>query len=138
MIESGRGYLEVLSEEDCRQLLARRNLGRIAFALDDQPEIFPVNYVSDESVIVFRTGEDTRLERSALHKVAFEIDDFDPSTGTAWSVMVKGVAQEITGGVDRYSVALRSQHVVPLAPGKREHWLAIYPSEISGRRFRVP
>ena len=127
----------MLSQEECRLLLAKRNLGRIAFSLDEQPEIFPVNYVADGSTIVFRTGEDTRLEQSVLRRVAFEIDDWDPSTESAWSVMVKGVAQEITGGVDTYSVALRSKQVVPLAPGKREHWLAIYPSEISGRRFRV-
>lgn len=137
MVESDPGYLEVLSEKECQRLLGERSVGRIAFALEGGPEIFPVNYVADESVIVFRTGEDTPLQQSALRKVAFEVDDWDTSTGVAWSVIVKGVAQEITGGLDRYSVALRSKPVVPLAPGKRERWLAIYPSDISGRRFRA-
>src|SRR5262244_4540597 len=137
MVESGPGYLEVLSEEECQRLLAERNIGRIAFTVDDQPEIFPVNYVANGSATVFRTGDETRLLESTERRVAFEIDDWDDSTRTAWSVMVRGVAQEITGGLDTYAVALRSHPVVPLAPGKRERWLAIYPTETSGRRLHL-
>ena len=135
MAESSPGYLEVLSEAECQRLLAGQRVGRIAFAVEGQPEIFPVNYVADGSAIVFRTGRDTRLQQSAMGKVAFEVDEWDPSTGTAWSVVVKGVAQEITGALDKYAHELRSHPIVPLAPGTREYWLAIYPSEVSGRRF---
>lgn len=130
--------LEVLSEEECRKLLARRNLGRVALTVDDQPEVFPVNYVADDSTIVFRTAEGTKLRESAMRKVAFEIDDWDPATGVGWSVVVKGVAREITGALDHLGVALRALPVIPLAPGKREYWIAIYPTEVTGRRFRVP
>ena len=130
--------LEVLSEADCQKLLTRRNFGRIALTIDGQPEVFPVNYVADDSRIVFRTAEGTRLQNSAMRRVAFEIDDWDPSAGVGWSVMVKGVAQEITDAIDHLASALRELPVVPLAPGKRERWLAVYPSEVTGRRFRVP
>lgn len=130
--------LEVLSEPECRELLARRSLGRISFTVGDQPEIFPVNYSADGTVIVFRTAQSTRLEDSVKRRVAFEIDDWDPETGIGWSVVVKGVAEEITRGIDEFAAALRSRPVVPLAPGRREHWIAVYPSEISGRRFRLP
>lgn len=129
--------LDQLSEKECQELLAAHNLGRIAFVVDEQPEIFPVNYVADGSTIVFRTADDTKLLKTAMRKVAFEIDGWDATNGTAWSVMVRGVAQEITGGIDRYAVALRAHKLVPLAPGKRERWLSVYASEISGRRFRV-
>ena len=137
MTESGPGHLEVLSEEECQKLLAGRTVGRIAFTVDGQPEIFPVNYVADGSTIVFRTGDETRLLESAQRRVAFEVDDWDTTAGMAWSVMVRGVVQEITGGLDKYSVALRSRPVVPLPPGRRERWLAVYPSEVSGRRFHI-
>ena len=130
--------LEVLSEQQCRELLARRSLGRISFGVDDQPEIFPVNYSADGSVIVFRTAQGTRLQESVMRRVAFEIDDWDPETGVDWSVVVKGVAEEITRGLDPFAAALRARPVIPLAPGKREYWIAVYPSEISGRRFRLP
>lgn len=130
--------LEVLSAVQCSDLLARRNLGRIAFSAGENQEILPVNYVADGSVIVFRTAEGTKLQHVAMRRVAFEIDDWDPMAGVGWSVVVKGVAQEITKGIDPFASALRKLHVVPLAPGKREHWVAIYPSEVSGRRFRLP
>ncbi len=130
--------LEVLTEPQCRELLARRSLGRFSFLVGDQPEIFPVNYAADGTVIVLRTAQGTKLQESIKRRVAFEIDDWDPETGIGWSVVVKGVAEEITSGLDPFAAALRTRPVVPLAPGKREYWIAVYPSEISGRRFRLP
>lgn len=130
--------LEVLSEEQCRVLLVRRSLGRISFTVDDRPEIFPVNYSTDGSAIVFRTADGTRLLESVKRRVAFEIDDWDPETGIGWSVVVKGIAEEITSGIDPFAESLRNRPVVPLAPGKRERWIAVYPSEMSGRRLRLP
>lgn len=128
--------IEALDEQECQELLKSRDLGRIAFADDAGPEIFPINYAADGSTVVFRTAEGTRLQDALKHRVAFEVDDWDSSTGVGWSVVVKGVAEEIKTGVDRFAVALRSHRVVPLAPGAREYWMAVYPSEITGRRFR--
>jgi hypothetical protein len=39
----------------------------------------------------------------------------------------------VTAGTDLYSKGLRQCGVQPLAPGKRECWIAIFPSEITGR-----
>lgn len=138
MGESDRsdGDIEVLTEDQCRELLASRDLGRIAFSIGDQPEIFPINYAADGSVVVFRTAPGTELERAITSRVAFEVDSWDPESRVGWSVVLKGVAQEVTTGIDPFSTALREHSVFPLAPGVREHWIAIYPSEISGRRFR--
>lgn len=127
--------LEVLTEQQCRELLATRDLGRIAFTIDEQPEVFPINYATDGSVVVFRTATGTKLEHSVLQRVAFEVDDWNPTSGVGWSVVVKGVAQVITGALDPFAEALRNRPVVPLAPGAREYWIAVYPSEITGRRF---
>jgi hypothetical protein len=127
---------EVLSEEQCRGLLESRDLGRVAFAIGDQPEILPVNYAVDGAVVVFRTAPDTRLAQSPLSRVAFEVDHWDQEMQSGWSVVVKGVAQEVTTALDPFAAALRSRKVVPAAPGERETWIAIYPSEITGRRFR--
>lgn len=127
--------LEILTEDQCRELLATRDLGRIAFSIGDQSEVFPVNYASDGSVVVFRTASGREPEHSVLRRVAFEVDDWDPAKGAGWSVVVKGVAEEITSGLDPFAEALRRRPVVPLAPGARERWIAVYPSEITGRRF---
>lgn len=128
--------LEVLDEEQCRSLIQTRNIGRIAFTFEGTPELFPINYAADGSTVVFRTAEDTRLQAAAKHRVAFEVDDWDATTGVGWSVVVKGIAEEITRGIDPFAVSLRSQPVIPLAPGAREVWIAVYPAEITGRRFR--
>ena len=127
--------LEVLTEQQCRELLATRDLGRIAFTIGEQPEVFPVNYASDGSMVVFRTASGTKVEHTVLRRVAFEVDDWNPTSGVGWSVVVKGVAEEITSGIDPFAEALRRRPVVPLAPGARERWIAVYPSEITGRRF---
>jgi nitroimidazol reductase NimA-like FMN-containing flavoprotein (pyridoxamine 5'-phosphate oxidase superfamily) len=128
--------IEELSEHECRELLASKDLGRIAFSIGEQPEIFPINYAADGSVVVFRTGVGTKLQNAVLTRVAFEVDDWDPDGRVGWSVVLKGIAQEVTTGIDPFSTALRARRVFPLAPGEREQWIAIYPSEITGRRFR--
>jgi len=126
---------EILGEQHCQHLLASKNIGRIAFSVQGEPEIFPVNYAADGSTVVFRTGEGTKLQLAVMLRVAFEVDDWDDATGAGWSVVIKGVAEEITSGIDPFAMALRSRPVVPLAPGAREYWIAVYPGEITGRRF---
>lgn len=128
--------MEVLSEEQCVQLLELHDLGRVALQLGDQPEVFPVNYATDGKIVVFRTARGTKLDQATEGRIAFEVDDWDPHTGIGWSVMLKGVAQEVKDAMDPFNEALRSRPVTPLAPGERDLLLAIYPAEISGRRFR--
>jgi len=127
--------LEVLSERQCLNLLASRTLGRIAFSVGDQPEIFPISYATDGAIVVFRTASGTKLDWVTRSRVAFEVDDWDPMTRIGWSVLLKGVAQDVTEGIDPFAEALRARPVWPHAPGPHEHWIAVYPSEISGRRF---
>ena len=122
-------------EQQCQYLLASKDIGQIAFSVQGEPEIFPLNYAADASTVVIRTGEGTKLQLAVMLRVAFEVDDWDAATGVGWSVVIKGVAEEITSGIDPFAMALRSRRVVPLAPGVREYWIAVYPGEITGRRF---
>lgn len=128
--------MEVLNDEQCVQLLELHDLGRVALQVGNQPEVFPVNYATDGKIVVFRTARGTRLDHATEGRIAFEVDDWDPHTGVGWSVMLKGVAEEVKDGSDPFTAALRSHPVRPLAPGERDLLLAIYPAEISGRRFR--
>lgn len=130
------GGLEILSEHQCRELLSSRDLGRIAFPAGDETEIFPVNYATDGTIVVFRTGTGTKLARVTATRVAFEVDEWDAAKMVGWSVVLKGVAQEVTRGTDPFSTALRTRSVIPLVPGEHDYWIAIYPATISGRRFR--
>jgi uncharacterized protein len=135
-LERSDDRLEFLSEHQCHELLASRDVGRIAFRVGDETEIFPVNYATDGVIVVFRTAPGTKLAQVMASRVTFEIDEWDAAAQVGWSVVLKGVAQEVTEGTDPFSTTLRSRKVEPLAPGEHDHWIAIYPSEISGRRFR--
>jgi hypothetical protein len=129
--------LQVLTVRECLEHLRSRDLGRLAFQVDGDVEILPINYAIDGRVVVFRTASLTRLQRSLRARVTFEVDSWDLVAEVGWSVVLKGVARDVTDGTDPFSIALRRGGVVPLAPGKREQWIAIYPSAITGRRFRV-
>lgn len=129
--------VEVLSADECLDLLTSRDLGRIALVVDDQPEIFPVNYAVDRTIVIFRVAPGTKPAMTANHKVAFEVDDLDSEAGVAWSVIVKGVALDVTASSDPYTAFLRTAALRPAAPGDKPLWMALYPSEITGRRFRL-
>ena len=129
--------IEILSEEECMALLRSHEVGRIALVDHGQPLIFPVNYATDERAIVFRTAPGMKLTSAPMSKVAFEIDEIDPAAGVAWSVMVRGVAYEITTAIDELSERLRELVVTPMAPGDHGAWVAVRRHEVSGRRFRL-
>ena len=128
--------LEPIAEQECLYLLGLQRLGRVAVVVDGRPQIFPVNYALSGRVVAFRTAPGTKLAKAPMSHVAFEIDDYDSTAGVGWSVMVKGIAYEITDAVDHDSLEVRRQLVRPVAPGQRDHWVAIRPDEITGRRFR--
>jgi uncharacterized protein len=129
--------IEILTEEECLELLRSRNVGRIALNDHGQPLIFPVNYASDDRAVVFRTAPGMKLTQAPMSKVAFQIDEVDTAAGVAWSVMVQGVAYEITSALDHLSERMRELVVEPMAPGERKNWVAVVRREISGRRFRL-
>jgi nitroimidazol reductase NimA-like FMN-containing flavoprotein (pyridoxamine 5'-phosphate oxidase superfamily) len=134
---TGAGAIEILPADVCLRFLQQGSLGRLAFAIAGQPEIFPVNYSMDGDVIMLRTAPGTKLRHAPHRRVAFEIDGVDADAGVAWSVVVKGLLEDITTRSDPFSIARREVQVNTLAPGERRHSLAIYPAEISGRRFPI-
>jgi uncharacterized protein len=131
LIDNG---LEILSPEQCHELLRRNDVGRVAVTVAALPAIFPVNYAVVEGDIVFRTGHGTKL-RAAVERavVAFQIDHFDKSTGSGWSVMAVGLAEEIT---EPHELArARRIGLRPFAGGDRTHFIKIRPEFLSGRRI---
>jgi uncharacterized protein len=129
--------IEILSEAECLELLRSHHVGRIALDDHGQPLIFPVNYTADDRAVVFRTAPGIKLTEAPMTRVAFEIDEVDLDSGAAWSVLVKGIAYEITQTLDGLSARLRQLVVEPMAPGERRNWVAVMRQEISGRRFQI-
>jgi nitroimidazol reductase NimA-like FMN-containing flavoprotein (pyridoxamine 5'-phosphate oxidase superfamily) len=129
--------LEEIPDAECLEILGQHRLGRIAIVVDGQPQIFPVNYAMSGRIVAIRTAAGSKLSHAPGSKVSFEIDGYDSSAGIGWSVMVQGGAVDATEAFDDVSWAARAAAPWPLAPGAKPHRIAIEPSKITGRRFRV-
>lgn len=124
--------LEVLSPEECWELIRGMPVGRIAFVDAGEPVILPVNHAAVGHQIVFRTYRGAMLHEALMGRsVAFEVDGFDPATRSGWSVLARGVARvpEETGPLE----ALRLD---AWADGtSRDDWVQVLVEEITGRRI---
>jgi uncharacterized protein len=131
-----RPELQVLSAEDCYVLLATQQIGRLGVNAKHYPLIFPVNYALDHGVIVIRTNAGMKLAAANHANVTFEVDNIDQLTRSGWSVLVRGLAEEVTS---KHRTELiertKASGVQPWAPGERGHWIRLIPHEISGRRI---
>ena len=126
-----------LTKSECFELLAREHLGRVAVVDDRGPMVFPVNFVLDRHMVVFRTDEGTKLDAARRgSRVAFEIDGTDAATRTGWSVVVRGEAVEVTDPAEL--ARLRKLPLHPWAPGAKTHYVRILPAALTGRRISTP
>jgi uncharacterized protein len=129
------GGIEVLTAEECDHLLASTPIGRIAYVADGEPAVLPVTYQYYAGSIVFRTARGEKLEAAGRRApVAFEIDGWDTEGHTGWSVLVKGVAEEVVRPEELE--ALRALGLRPWSEAvDRRLWIRIRADEITGRRI---
>lgn len=126
--------MDVLSEEQCWELLNRDQIGRLGVVVAGRPDIFPVNYLLHEGEIYFKTAEGSKLASIMTHReVAFEVDGYDEETNEAWSVVVNGMARVLTHEEDEEQA--RGLPITPWHIEPKRHFVVIEPSELSGRRF---
>jgi nitroimidazol reductase NimA-like FMN-containing flavoprotein (pyridoxamine 5'-phosphate oxidase superfamily) len=131
LIDNG---LEILTPEQCHDLLRRGVVGRVAVTIAALPAIFPVNYAVFEGDIIFLTGDGTKLQAAVDRAVvAFQVDHFEESLGSGWSVMAVGLAEEITDPDE--AAAVQRLGLKPFAAGDRSHFVRIRPEFVSGRRI---
>jgi nitroimidazol reductase NimA-like FMN-containing flavoprotein (pyridoxamine 5'-phosphate oxidase superfamily) len=132
-----QGRWHELSKSECFQLLARERLGRVAVVDDRGPVVFPVNFVLDRHMVVFRTDEGTKLDTACRgSRVAFEVDGTDAADRTGWSVVIRGEAVEVTDPAEL--ARLRKLPLDPWAPGAKTHYVRILPAVLTGRRISAP
>jgi uncharacterized protein len=133
----GDAHMEVVDDTECRKLLAERHLGRLAITDWDGPMIFPVNYVFDQDLVIFRTDPGTKLDAATEgESVAFEVDAADAGTRTGWSVVVRGTLAEITDPA--HLARLRALPLYPWAPGEKARYVRVLPHMVTGRHIRIP
>jgi uncharacterized protein len=131
----GRTGMEILPRPECFRLLSSQAVGRVGFMVGDQPLVLPVNFAVVRDVVVFRTGRGSKLDAALGTKVAFEVDEVDVAAGDGWSVVVQGIAEEITHADHWFDAALRRDAAPSWVPGGKDHYVRIIPHVISGRRL---
>lgn len=79
-----------LTRTECEELLARNNVGRVAFSFHDRVDIEPLHFVYADGWIYGRTSTGTKISTLEHHPwVAFEVDEYQGLFD--WrSVVVKG------------------------------------------------
>lgn len=129
-----RTGVEVLDTATCERLLASSTVGRVGFVAEGDVVILPVTYGMDGSRVVFRTANGEKLHAAVLGRsFSFEIDAWDATARAGWSVLVKGVGEEVWQS-DEVS-GLENLGIEPWAdPEARTHWIRIRPDEVTGRR----
>lgn len=126
--------LEPLDEAIIRDRLHRARVARIAYVDGDQPMVVPVNIAADESQhVVLRTAADSALARLDGRRVAIEIDGYDAGMRSGWSILVQGVARDITEAPDADAQRWQRVTVDTWAPGLRDRRLVVLPLSITGR-----
>ena len=126
--------LELLSEDEARELLAMGGVGRVGLTIGALPAIFPVNYQVIDGAILFRTAPGSKTSAATAGAVvAFEVDDYQASDRTGWSVLAVGQAELVHDLHLTFRVL--DAHLEPFADGKRSHIVRIEPTFISGRRI---
>jgi nitroimidazol reductase NimA-like FMN-containing flavoprotein (pyridoxamine 5'-phosphate oxidase superfamily) len=127
--------LEVLDRDECLRLLGGAVIGRVGVSSGALPRVLPVNFRLDGDRILIRTGRGTKLDAATANAVvAFEVDDIDPVDQTGWSVLVTGVAREVTDPAE-----LAAVRAAPMArwapPGHDDRVMAISTELVDGRRI---
>ena len=128
--------LEELPAEECYELLATHEVGRIGVNAEHYPLIIPVNYGLDGPTIVVRTHPGTTLTAASHANVTFEVDDIDRRRRSGWSVLIRAQAEEETDAHHPALVArTHAAGTQPWAPGEHGSWLRLIVHHITGRRI---
>lgn len=129
--------MEILTEQECRDLLEAVSLGRVVFTDRALPAIQPVTFAIADGDVVILTSAGSKLAAAASNAiVAFEIDEFDHAVVSGWSVVIIGHARVVAedGELER----MRALPLKPWTAGEPAHYIAITPELISGRSLPKP
>ncbi|WOP17871.1 pyridoxamine 5'-phosphate oxidase family protein [Raineyella sp. LH-20] len=122
--------MEELTLEACWEVLAEESVGRLAYELDGEVSIVPINHAVRDGQIVFETGPGSKLLGiDAQGTVAYEVDRIEEQEST--SVVVRGFAAALEG--DEAAAAASGVH--PWIEGNKTEVMAIVPSSVTGRRY---
>ena len=132
-MEQDENPIVILNEDECWERLAQNNVARIATHVADVVDITPLNYIVDDSTLVFRTAAGNKLNELTINSsIVFETDQFDDERG--WSVVVHGEAKVLE--TEREILEAEKLPLRPFVPTIKPVFVRIIPTRITGRIFR--
>ncbi len=119
-----------LDRRTAMTLLAREQVGRLAFCLDGTPHIEVVNFVVVDGDVIFRIGTSAKLAALGRGRpFALQCDRLNADTRTGWTVTVSGPVRTLTPAeIDGLPVQPE-----PWAPGERERVICLTSRQVVGR-----
>jgi len=123
-----------LTDDQSWRLLEKTKHGRIVLSAAGETDIFPINYLASNKVLLMRSAPGTKLAELTINeKVVFETDGI--TSDEAWSVVVKGTARVLTSGEEiAKAEALGLKTWVPTL---KDFYIELRPERISGRHFNL-
>lgn len=122
-----------LTQAECIELLQYSSyVGRVGFNVDGRPMVLPVNYLADETFLVFCTAEGSLLGE-LTGPVAFEVDGVSALYRSGWSVVVRGRVEPVTDPAE--IERLRRGPLKSWAAPGPQRWMLVTYEQISGRRL---
>jgi nitroimidazol reductase NimA-like FMN-containing flavoprotein (pyridoxamine 5'-phosphate oxidase superfamily) len=135
MSELQQAHLETLAREECLELLQQVIVGRIGYVSDGLAIILPVNFAVLDGDIVFCTAKGSTLSWLSLRgRLSFQADESRHADREGWSVLIHGVAREVTDPNELE--ILRRGPLRSWVRSPAEHWVRIRIEKISGRALR--
>ena len=129
------GTISELTVDECLELLAQENVGRVAISTPIGVRIVPVNYSVYEDQVVFRTAPYSELgSYGDGAEVAFEIDNLDHDRREGWSVVAFGRAA-LVDDPDDIAEIKRFADPSPWATGTRSLYMRLAWNGVTGRRI---
>jgi uncharacterized protein len=128
------GALEELTLDECRELLARRQVGRLALTTPAGLRIYPVNYTLQDDDIVFRTLPYGEVANNAVDaQVAFSVDDLDDRAHSGWHILAVGTCRRVENPGEVRMIRDEADPT-PWATGQRSLYFRIPWDDLTGRR----
>jgi nitroimidazol reductase NimA-like FMN-containing flavoprotein (pyridoxamine 5'-phosphate oxidase superfamily) len=136
MSEFQQAHLRALAREECLELLQQVVVGRIGYVTDGIAIILPVNFTVLDGDIVFCTSKGSTLKWLSLRgRLSFQADESRWADREGWSVLIHGVAREVTDPSELE--ILRRGILRSWLRSPAEHWVRIRIETISGRALHA-
>lgn len=126
--------LRVMGFSECLRRLGGVAVGRLAFALDGEIAVLPVNHVLDGVDVCFRTSGGSKIQAAVDgDAVSYQVDEWDLAGRSGWSVLVQGTASIVTdeAALARLASTARRPWVpMDLATAR---WVKVSTRQVTGR-----